>query len=80
MDPLTGAVIAAVVGWASIILVVTLPKGRLDAQKVRTVGGVTIAVLGIAILAGWPGWLALAFLAGGIFGVWVSPGTAAAAA
>ncbi len=71
MDPLTGALIAAGVGWTSIAIVAYAPGIDLPVQAIRPVGAITIGILALLVLgapidATWP----LVFLAGGLFGAW----------
>lgn len=51
MDPVTGALVAAAVGWASILAVVKLPVTRLvPPERLRVVGAVTLGVVGLSAL------------------------------
>jgi len=79
MDPLTGALLAVGVAWASILLVVHAPL-RIDPRRLRFIGAVAIALLGLQVLgAPLPAWAPLAWTTGGVLGVSIWPRGAAAA-
>lgn len=68
MDVLTGALLAAAVGWASVLAAIALPLDRLARpEHLRVAGALTLALIAAGALgASYPAWLPLAFLAGGI--------------
>ncbi len=69
MDAVTGALVAAVVGWVSIIAVVRLPAPRwnLDAAAVRRAGGFAIATIALSVLGlELPLWSSLAVFVGAL--------------
>lgn len=73
MDPLIGAALAAAVAWISIVLVAVLPGRPLPRKPLRIVGGGSVGLLGLGILgAPISAFVPLAFLAGGIAGVWLA--------
>ncbi len=66
MDAVTGALIAALVGWLSIIVVVSLPAPRVhvSSRAVRQAGAASIATIALSALGlGLPMWVALAVFA-----------------
>lgn len=51
MDPVTGALVAAAVGWASIVAVVVAPLERVIApERLRAVGALTLGLVGLSAL------------------------------
>lgn len=51
MDPVAGAVLAATVGWSSILAVIRLPVERVvTPDRLRQVGAFTLAVIGLSVL------------------------------
>ena len=78
---MTASLLAATVAWLSILAVVHLPAGRLPVQRLRVVGGLTVAALGAVVLgAPLPGWAPVGVLvAGGLWVVLRRPGPAEAA-
>lgn len=75
MDPLTGALLAAVIGWLSVIAAIALPLERwIPVEHMRRVGGITLGLLAASLLgARLPVWLPFAFLAGGFaVSVWAT--------
>lgn len=73
MDPLIGALVAATVAWLSILVAVILPAGRLPTGPVKILGGLSILLLGLMVLGvAVPSMVPLAFLGGGILGVWLT--------
>ena len=73
MDPLVGAIVAAVAAWASIAAAALLPL-RIPARRLRWVGAASIAAVGLAALGvPVPAWGALAILAVGVLGAAVLP-------
>lgn len=73
MDPLSAALVAAVVAWLSILVVVSLPGARLPARPVKVIGGLAVLLFGLIVLGlSVPGYVPLAFLGGGILGVWLT--------
>ena len=67
MDPLTGAVIAAAVAVISIVIAIKVPSKLLPVGKLRPVGGISLALLGLTGLGvPLPSWLPTAILVGGI--------------
>lgn len=50
MDSLTGAAIAAVVAWLSIVAAAFLPIPPMAVQRLRWVGAASIALVGLALV------------------------------
>ena len=50
MDSLTGAVIAAVAAWLSIVAAIVLPVPEAWFQRLRWVGAASIAVVGLTLV------------------------------
>lgn len=51
MDPVTGALVAAAVGWTSILAVVVAPIDRVVApERLRAVGALTLGLVGLSAL------------------------------
>lgn len=66
MDSLTGAAIAAVVAWASILLAAVLPIPAAAFERLRWVGGAAIGLVALAMVGVTvPGYLPAAVLVGG---------------
>lgn len=70
MDPVTGALVAAAVGWASIVAVVVAPLERIIApERLRAVGAVTLALVGLSALgAPLPDVTPIGLMTVGLFG------------
>ncbi len=69
MDPVTAALVAALIGWISILLVVRLPAPRrnLSASGVRRVGAAAIAAMALAAFGlPIPMWVPLLVFLGGL--------------
>lgn len=78
MDPLIVSLLAAVVAWVSILVVVHLPAGRFPVERLRVVGGLTIAALGAVVLgAPLPAWSPMVVLVGGGVVLVLRPGVKA---
>lgn len=51
MDPVTGALVAAAVGWTSIVAVVVAPIDRIVApERLRAIGALTLGLVGLSAL------------------------------
>lgn len=74
MDPVIGALIAATVGWTSILAAIFLPVEQVvRAKRLRTVGAVTLALIGLSALGvPMPDQAPLGFLAVGLVGAAVA--------
>lgn len=71
MDAVTGALVAAVVAWLSILAAALLPL-RLPRRPLRVVGGISLAALALVVLgAPVPGHAPVVFLVGGVVGLWL---------
>ena len=68
MDAVTGALVAAAVGWASVLAVIKVPFQRWLCQRtLRAVGSLTLALVSASLLgATVPAWLPPSFLGGGL--------------
>lgn len=82
MDPLTGALVASAVAWASILLALRVPLDRwVDPRGLRLVGGATLALLALGALGlPVPARLPLALLAAGILALALARAVRAAGA
>jgi len=67
MDSLTGAAVAAVVAWLSIVAAAMLPVRDGFLRRMRGAGALSLAFVGLAALgAVVPGWVPLFVLAAGV--------------
>lgn len=80
MGSLTGAVIAAAVAWASILLAVVLPIPEYVFRRLRWVGAASLAIVGFTMMGGQaPSWTPAAVLVTGAAWAFAWPRNAAAA-
>lgn len=74
MDSLTGAIVAAVVAWASILLAAVLPIPGYAFTRLRWVGGVAIGLVALALVGlPVPGYLTPVVLVGGAVAAFAWP-------
>lgn len=74
MDSLTGAIIAAAVAWASILLAAVLPIPGYAFTRLRWVGGVAIGLVALALVGlPVPGYLTPVVLVGGAIAAFAWP-------
>lgn len=74
MDSLTGAIVAAAVAWASILLAAVLPIPAYAFTRLRWVGGVAIGLVALALVGlPVPGYLTPVVLVGGAIAAFAWP-------
>lgn len=81
VDPLAGALVAALAGWLSILVAVHAPSLGLPVKRLRVLGGLTIGLFGLLVLGvPMPAYLPVAVFAGGVIVLWATAPRGAAAA
>lgn len=74
MDSLTGAIVAAAVAWASILLAALLPIPSYAFARLRWVGGIAIGLVALALVGlPVPGYVAPVALVGGSIAAFAWP-------
>ncbi len=74
MDSVTGAIVAAVVAWASILLAALLPIPSYAFARLRWVGGIAIGLVALALVGlPVPGYVAPVVLVGGAIAAFTWP-------
>ncbi len=73
LSPLAGALVAAGVGWLSVVAVVFAPRVAIPTQPIRVIGGITIVMLALMVLGvPMPSYVPLVFLMAGVLGVYLT--------